>query len=168
MTSTITPIITSTTTRTTTVSTTTSTVTSTYASFYIVASSDTAVPDGTTLTNQPDGNDGEGNSTFTGGNTIFALDAATGQLYDTANDEIANVSPDKGTYNVFFDTITQINDYGYIACDCSINGYTLVLSCDCDGDTVFQTSTGGFLFIGQDLDPEYYTAVTPLVQPIFG
>lgn len=50
-------------------------------------------------------------------------------------------------------------------CYCSIDGFTLVLSCDCNGKTVLQTDDQDVLYAADSLNSGY-DAVTLVVQPL--
>lgn len=169
----------------TTVSTTTSTVIATYSSFYIAASNDKGVPDGTTIGEQLHPRDASGSEQyaycyFNNGSSIFALDPATGQLYDPAWGGIAHGTGenDTGASYLTFDSAAAIAEDSFPICDCAIDAFTLALSCNCGAgdDQLWSDEVNGwYISDGQNDDPylgpfgvpqDTYYSVTPVVQPI--
>ncbi|KAF2487224.1 hypothetical protein BDY17DRAFT_6331 [Neohortaea acidophila] len=152
--------MTSTITSTATASTTTSTATVTYSSFYITASDSAVVSDGTTLEDQYSSSTAEGTSVFNGGGTVLALYGGT--LYDTEHDALASYDFAEPTDLVF---LGEVKARETSQCLCQIDSFTLVLSCNCNGNSVFQTDSNGEVHLDTQVDSGNY-AITPVIQPI--
>lgn len=135
-----------------------------FSSFLIVASNDPEIPDGYTL------GDNIGRSQFQSGDTVWELDPSNGQLYVASLNAVANAfNPGTGQItSVFLSTKFILNldeELGQI-CNCRIDGFTLALSCNCEGDTVLQTDDQDYLYIAGSLNSGY-DAVTLVAQPLF-
>lgn len=159
--------MTATTTSTTTASTSTSTATATYSSFYIAASDSAVVPDGSTLDDEYSFLQAQGTGRFNNGvATVFALYASSGTLYDIRNDALATYNSDNPSEFFFASQGITANEPSTVTqCLCQVDSFALVLSCNCDGTTVFQTDSDNNVYIDTQVDSGNY-AITLVIQPI--
>lgn len=91
---------------------------------------------------------------------VFYIDPSTGYLHDAGNGYAADInfsvlSP------VYLNAIQDSISHGWPICQCSIDPDTHVLSCNCGGDTIFQTPSTNQLYIGtSSAESNGYSPVT--------